>query len=1104
MDRWRNFLKKNLGLTKNTAKNPEIFSCNNVDVKVAAPAILKMFSASKLPLVVALPETGSVEYISKEIDELASLCDIKIPHLVIPESGRGKVLFPGGESRRARALDAILSNKYQLFLGSVHSLLGPAPPPKETKESSFTIKVGMQISIKDLVSRLVVLDYDDELEVVTTGEFARRGGIVDIFSPGHDFPCRIEFFGDEVDSIRSFSPTTQRSTGSITEYNIIGRSGITAGGAASSNVFEYFNNIDYRLLVIHPQECKDILEKYSIPEAADQLDDIIETKLNENKAGLFFDGAEYTFIKNLLPLEYQTRSFTEHSIINGHAIWKEKAEELFALELVNYLHDLFSLGGRAVLLVSYLEDLPMLEKWCEKYQIDKSKVEFDISKLSNSIIFTNEKLIVVAESELLSAGLHRNLDVASLQEEDTKIVSSEEVASQLPEFSLVDLTEGDLAVHLDFGIGIFRGIDISVSANVHREVLKMEYQGNTIISVPMLHAHKISRYVGDINKVRIHSITTKRWNKEIEQAQSGVKTYAQDMLRMQAYRQSAPGIAFDDCIEEDAAFLRSFPYKDTPDQKRTTQEIRRDMTSSRPMDRLLCGDVGYGKTEIAMRAALRAVSSGYQVAVLAPTTVLVQQHFQSFVERFAETPYNIGMLSRFCSSAEQNKTLEALKNGSLDIIIGTHRLCGSEVKYKNLGLVVIDEEQRFGVRHKEKLRQFRTEVDVLSMSATPIPRTLYMAMAGARDLSTLMTAPLQRLPVKTVVAPENDEVIIQAIKSELARGGQVYFLHNRVKTIEDRASKLRNAIPDAIIEVAHGQMDENQLEDVMQRFLLGQIDCLVCSIIIESGLDVPNANTIIIERADRFGLAELYQLRGRVGRSTRQAYAYLLVPKSDIVSSVARKRLAAIRSCANLGAGFQLAVHDLEIRGSGNILGNEQSGHMASIGFDYYCHLLKKEVMELKGQEMLFLPEVEISIDFIALALKAPSNYLLCSFPRSYIEGENLRIQAYRKIAGIPSLPLLEDYKLELIDRFGKLPPEALNLFDLNKVRILLAQSGYRNLACVDDRLMIYNSKTNLYRDPRGYLPRINLNANLKQRLQELILWLEKINIFRKITSNGN
>ena len=1102
--KWRNFLKKNLGLANKEVKNPEFLSRNNVDIKVVAPAIVKMFSSSNIPLVVALPETGSVEYISKEIEELSSLCDIKIPHLVIPESGRGRILFPGGESRRARALDAILSNKYNLFIGSVHSLLGPAPPPKETKESSFTIKVGMQLSISQLVERLVVLDYDDELEVVTVGEFARRGGIVDIFSPGHDYPCRIEFFGDEIDSIRSFSPTTQRSTGPIKEYNIIGRSGITAGGAASSDVFEYLEDVDYHLLVIHPAECKDILSRYSVPESADRFDEIIENKLKENKVSLFYDGAESTDVKNLLPLEYQARHFTEHSLINGHAIWKEKAEELFAIELTNYLNELFLQGGRAVLLVSYLEDLPMLEKWCDKFQIDKSKIELDISKLSNSIVFTEEKLAVIAESELLSAGLRRNLDCTNIANEESVASSPEEVASQLPEFSLADLTEGDLAVHLDFGIGIFRGVAVSSSSNMDREVIQMEYQGNTIISVPILHANKISRYVGDINKVRIHSISTKRWESEIEKAKSGVKTYAQDMLRMQAYRQTAPGITFNDCIEEDAAFLRSFPYKDTADQKRTTQEVRRDMISSRPMDRLLCGDVGYGKTEIAMRAALRAVSSGYQVAILAPTTVLVQQHFQSFVERFAETPYSIGMLSRFCSAAEQNKTIELLKSGGLDIVIGTHRLCGSEVKFKNLGLVVIDEEQRFGVRHKERLRQLRTEVDVLSMSATPIPRTLYMAMAGARDLSTLMTAPLQRLPVKTVVAPEEDDLIVNAIKSELARGGQVYYLHNRVKTIEDRASKLRNLLPNAVIEVAHGQMDEDHLEAVMNRFLLGQIDCLVCSIIIESGLDVPNANTIIIERADRFGLAELYQLRGRVGRSTRQAYAYLLVPKSDIISSVARKRLAAIRSCANLGAGFQLAVHDLEIRGSGNILGNEQSGHMASIGFDYYCYLLKREVMDMKGQKMLFLPEVDIKIEFIALALKAPSTYLACSFPRNYINGEALRIQAYRKIAGIPSIALLEDYKAELIDRFGKLPPEALNLFELNRLRILLAQSGYRNLLYAEERLLIYNTKTQLYRDERGYLPRINPNANLKQKLQEIILVVDKINFFRKMESNGN
>ena len=510
------------------------------------------------------------------------------------------------------------------------------------------------------------------------------------------------------------------------------------------------------------------------------------------------------------------------------------------------------------------------------------------------------------------------------------------------------------------------------------------------------------------------------------------------------------------------------------------------------MDRLLCGDVGYGKTELAMRAAFKAVSAGYQVAILAPTTVLAQQHYYSFRERFAAYPYTIDVLSRFRSASEQNEIIRRLGNGGIDIIIGTHRLCNPELKFHNLGLVVIDEEQRFGVKHKERLRRFRAEVDVLTMSATPIPRTLYLAMAGARDLSTLMTAPKLRLPVKTVIAPEEDRLVVQAIEAELARGGQVYYLHNRVRTIEEVAKKLRSLLPDVRFAVAHGQMPEEELEAVMTSFLEGKIDCLVCSTIIESGLDVPNANTIIIERADRFGLAELYQLRGRVGRWKHQAYAYMLLPKSQLVTSDARKRLSAIRRCSNLGAGFQLALRDLEIRGSGNLLGAEQSGHLNTIGFDLYCHLLKQEVGKLRGEKSEFLPEVEMAIDFISFTLTAPDGKLAAAFPPEYIGGDRLRLDAYRRLSALNSEEELADFAAELRDRYGKLPKCAETLLEVVRLRILAAQAGYEHFTVVDGRVTLNNPGGTIYRK-KGLQPVIDYRNPPELRLVHLLALLREI-----------
>ena len=1080
---WRKILKNYLADSAAGA-----VSRGGVDPGSVALPLLRAASAGDSPLIAALPELNLVDRVVAEIEALTRELEIDLRMLVIPESGRGKLLFPGGESRRARALNSALNGQFDLVIGSIHALLAPAPPPEETRDAQLVLVPGMEIPIGDLVEKLVRLDYDDEYEVSVAGEFARRGGIVDIFSPAHDAPCRIEFFGDEIDSMRTFSPETQRSTGSVSEYRVIGRAGITAGGAADADLFCYFAHRNWRLLTVYPENCLERLEKYSSTEVCRRWESLWEEKEAAQEAIAFYDAASEAYHPEAEAADVFPAAGEIAGEIGESA--KAGAEELRRQMLLGNLRRAADSGMHVVALAPHLENLPALEAWCSRNELAVCHPSFDVAGIGAGFSLPAERLLLITEKELITAGFSREGRTA--EGEVPVPVSADPAAVPVPEFSLADLDEGDYAVHLDHGIGIFRGFRTLTSRGVSREVLVIEYADNQILYVPLLQAHKVSRYLGSPGKVTLHRLGGVRWSRDKESARRSVRSYAADMLRLQAMRQAAPGIVFPPDTAETRAFLRAFPFNDTPDQRRSTAEIRADMESPRPMDRLLCGDVGYGKTEIAMRAAFKAVSAGYQVAILAPTTVLAQQHYYSFRERFAAYPYTIDVLSRFRTAAEQNEIIRRLGNGGIDIIIGTHRLCNPELKFHNLGLVVIDEEQRFGVKHKERLRRFRAEVDVLTMSATPIPRTLYLAMAGARDLSTLMTAPKLRLPVKTVIAPEEDRLVVQAIEAELARGGQVYYLHNRVRTIEEVAKKLRSLLPDVRFAVAHGQMPEEELEAVMTSFLEGKIDCLVSSTIIESGLDVPNANTIIIERADRFGLAELYQLRGRVGRWKHQAYAYMLLPKSQLVSSDARKRLSAIRRCSNLGAGFQLALRDLEIRGSGNLLGAEQSGHLNTIGFDLYCHLLKQEVGKLRGEKSEFLPEVEMAIDFISFTLTAPEGKLAAAFPPEYIGGDRLRLDAYRRLSALNSETELADFSAELRDRYGKLPKCAETLLEVVRLRILAAQAGYEHFTVVDGRVTLNNPGGTIYRK-KGLQPVIDYRNPPELRLVHLQALLREI-----------
>ena len=1030
---------------------------------------------SNIPLIAAAPDSTGAELLNHEITELLKLAGTQSYRVfLLPDPGRGKMIYSDTESRRARVLNAALKNDFDIIIGSINALFGPAPLPDITKKSILTLKPGMTLPPEELLSKLVAIDYDDEYESTIPGEFARRGGIVDVFSPDHDFPCRIEYFGDEIESLRSFDPDTQRSTGKLQEYRIIGRGGVTAGGEAEGDIFTYFNGIENRFAVFFPDECSSRLERFAGSEVLTRYREISQYYFGKESLTLF---CSISSDPDIVAESSPAIPIIPDDSIPDNSTYKfsnSVSEKLVRSAIENVLHN-----GELLCICRHEEDIPEIRKWCSENLTGHKNMTFAASALDCGFIIEKLKCGVITSKELARAGFrHDDGDKKSesiLASFQSPFPDNYGAEKKEEEQHLADLESGDLAVHIDHGIGIFRGFKTLNTNGFAREVIVMEYKDGQLLYVPLLSAHKINRYLGSPGKVPLHRLGSSRWEKDKENARQGVRSYAADMLRMQAVRQTVPGLKMSDKVPNWKSFLRAFQFEDTPDQSRSTLEIIEDMTGGKPMDRLLCGDVGYGKTEIAMRAAFIAVANGYQVAVLAPTTVLAEQHYRNFSERFAGYPVTIGILNRYRSASDQQNTLNHMLSGGVDIVIGTHRLCGKNIKFKNLGLVIIDEEQRFGVNHKERLRRFRTEVGVLAMSATPIPRTLYLAMAGARDLSTLTTAPKQRTPVRTVVSAEDMQMAANAIKTELARGGQVYYLHNRVNTIAGRAERLQALIPECRFAVAHARMQPEELEEVMRNFVTGKIDCLVSTTIVESGLDVPNANTMIIERADRFGLAELYQLRGRVGRSTRQAYSYMFLPRDQIITDDARKRLSALKRCTAQGAGFQLALRDLEIRGSGNLLGAEQSGHLNLIGFDLYCHLLKLEVARLSGKELKFAQEVNIAIDFAVFAKAEHASDMLCAIiPPDYIPGERLRVETYRRLAQIETLDDLDDLKAELADRFGRLPKELLNLFEITSLRIMGQMANLKNISVVDGTVILQTLDGEVYRESNGKRPTLD------------------------------
>ena len=627
-------------------------------------------------------------------------------------------------------------------------------------------------------------------------------------------------------------------------------------------------------------------------------------------------------------------------------------------------------------------------------------------------MFSDEKLLVIQENEIF--GRKKNTP-KSIRKVNSKPIDT-----------FVDLTPGDYIVHVNYGIGLFKGIERVKAMGTERDYIKLEYADEEIAFVPIEQVNMVQRYIGSENeKPRLDRIGSKNWSARKAKVQQKVEEIAEKLIDLYSKRQASRGFPFPKDTEWNAAFEAAFPYEDTPDQFSATQEIKADMEKPVPMDRLVCGDVGYGKTEIAMRAAFKAVMGGKQVAFLAPTTILAEQHFENSQERFKNFPVTIAQLSRFVSPTEQKKIISKIASGEIDILIGTHRILQKDVIFKNLGLMIIDEEQRFGVKDKEKLKTLKTNIDCLAMSATPIPRTLHMSLLKIRDMSLLTTPPQNRQPIETAIEEYNDEKVARAIRNEVQRGGQVFYLHNRVETLEETRLKLENLVPEMLVETAHGKMTSEELDDIFRRFKMGGFHILVATTIIENGIDIPNVNTIIIDRADMYGVSQLYQLRGRVGRSDRRAYAYLFYPQNKALSEVAMKRLQVISDFTELGSGFKIAMKDMEIRGAGNLLGKDQSGEVYAVGFEMYLTLLNSAIERLSNSDWTAPEEVLLELEYTGF------------IPDTYIKDTQTKMELYKKIASVQTQDSLNSVWEELFDRFGPIPDEVSSLLSLAKIRII-------------------------------------------------------------------
>ncbi len=1015
--------------------------------------------------------------------------------------------------QRVKALLRCMSGDYKVLVLPAEALTQMLSPMELFRDGILDFSVGMQIELNEIMSHLVLYGYERVEIVEGKAQFAVRGGIIDIFAVNNEQPVRIELFDTEIDSIRFFDAGTQRSTNAMDSCTVApARDVIFKDGSKEaviarirkdlaeyvkklnrknnqdiiSNITDrvnedienltentYFAGIDRYLAYIleAPQSILDYVDKEAlvvldetmrisqrIENVALEQEELAKSMLE--KGAMLPQGVNWTHsMDDIMEIVRGFKAITLAAISANNSLLRpvnqisipcrsgnsyQNHVELLVNDIEHLKERNFGIivlsgpSGRGHRLVETLATNEIMANYTESIDRDIQEGEVVIThgSLQKGFEYPTAGLVIISDKEVF--GQDRRIKKARAKHDGNKIKA----------FS--DLNVGDFVVHQAHGIGQYIGIEKLVVGEIKRDYLKIRYQEGAFLYIPTNQLDLLQKYIGTEGKApKVNKLGGAEWAKTKSRVKESLRELAGELIKLYAKRQAAEGHSFTDDTVWQRQFEELFPYDETDDQLKCIDEIKKDMESPRLMDRLLCGDVGYGKTEVAIRAVFKAVMDGKQVAYLVPTTILAQQQYENFKKRMLDFPVTVDVMSRFRTAAEQKKIVKSVRTGNIDILVGTHRLLQKDIEFKDLGLLVVDEEQRFGVTHKEKLKALKPNVDVLTLTATPIPRTLHMSLVGIRDISVLEDPPEERYPVQTYVMEHNTELIRDGIVRELARNGQVFYLYNRVRGIELKAEEIKRLVPEARVATAHGQMNEKELEDVMYGFINGEYDVLVCTTIIESGLDMPNVNTIVVEDADRMGLSQLYQIRGRVGRSNRLAYAYITYRKDKALSEVAEKRLQAIKEFTEFGSGFRIAMRDLEIRGAGNLLGPEQHGHMETVGYEMYCKLLEEAVNELSGDTAGGADE-EMSIDLNVSAY----------IDDDYISSEELKIDMYKKIATIQNENDVIDIKDEMIDRYGDIPEEVDNLMDIAFIKALAGQCGFTGISQKDETVIFQLKKS--------------------------------------------
>ena len=1046
------------------------------------------------PMVVLCPDDTAARKVQEELE---SLLRIRVP--LLPTRDWTFYCTKGvsrqWEHKRIEILYALAKGQCPLLVTSLKALTMRSIPKDQLLDCAMELKPSDTLSPEKLASHLLRCSYSRGDLVEGVGQFALRGGILDLFSPGMDRPLRMDFFGDEIDAMGVFDPLTQRRTDNAESYLILpvaetvshlhprGNPGLIADLTALEARVKRRKNPHQQLLRTLAEDM-DALEHEAYFTASDRYLSLIYPEYACAEDYLPADTlvclCDHGSLKKASELDQEEEGLILDNLLSGGLLCGELCEynrgwedfcsalkDRTVLYLDAFLSSAYPQGLEPRELLSFTAK--QLPSYGGNLDVAATDLEFySAHGFGTMVLCGTKRRGELLQEQLKERGIHSSLALPLVQlPKEGQILLAEGTlpfGMEYPQARIAVLTEGqlnpqsvkksikrnqkrsnrqkletfadlnpgDLVVHDEYGIGRFLCMEQVVQDGVAKDYIKIAYLGDGMLYVPATRLDLIAKYIGggEEGAVKLNRLGGNQWEKTKSRARSSARDMAQELIRLYAERKRLPGFRFspDDAMQRE--FEGNFAYTETDDQLRCIEEIKADMMSPTPMDRLLCGDVGFGKTEVALRAAMKAIADSKQVAILVPTTVLAQQHYTTAVSRFHGFPVNVGVLSRFCSPAQVKKTLADLRAGNVDLIVGTHKLLQKDVEYKDLGLLIVDEEQRFGVTHKEKLKELSKGIDVLTLSATPIPRTLNMALTGVRDLSTLEEPPQDRFPVQTFILEHNEAVIRDAIRRELERGGQVYYMHNRVQSIDRRAAELKKAFPDVNVGVAHGKLSEGELSDTMQSLMDGDISILVCTTIIETGIDNPNVNTLIIEDADKLGLAQLHQIRGRVGRSNRHAFAYMTYRTGKILSEIAEKRLSAIRDFAEFGSGFKIAMRDLEIRGAGNLLGAEQSGHMISVGYDMYLRLLEEAVLEEKGEAPK--PQLSCSADI---------NVEAC-IPQYYVTTVEQRMDLYRRMAAIRNGHDAEELLDEIVDRYGEPEKGVTNLIDIALLRVQSAAMG--------------------------------------------------------------